>query len=157
MTGADGMERVPSDEVDAEPSGRLRSTADSLRGFVRRIPFSIAFATLLVATSIVTGTIVGGASEPTTGTRAAGVATTVEAAKWWTVGTALLIPWDPFQLVFGVLATIVLLGIAERRMSTQRTTVASSSPASPGSRSARCCSGWARSRASGGRPARPST
>ncbi|WP_448002222.1 rhomboid family intramembrane serine protease [Agromyces bauzanensis] len=123
MTGT-SMEHVPRDEVDAEPSGRLRSTAEALSGFIRRIPFSIAFTVVLVVTSIITGTIVGGASEPTTDMWAAGVATTIQAAKWWTVATALVIPWDPFQLVFGVLAAILLLGIAERRMGSRRAILA---------------------------------
>ncbi|WP_248305609.1 rhomboid family intramembrane serine protease [Agromyces sp. H66] len=115
---------MANDEVDAEPTGRLRSTVEALRGFVARIPFSIGFAVALLVTSIVTGTIVGAASETTTGMWAAGVATTIESAKWWTVATALVIPWDPFQLVFGLLAAILLLGIAERRMGTPRTIAA---------------------------------
>ncbi|MFD4422396.1 rhomboid family intramembrane serine protease [Agromyces sp. NPDC058484] len=118
------MEPVPNDVIDAEPAGRLRTTAESLGGFIRRVPFSIALAAVLVATSIVTGTMFGSASEATTATWAAGVTTTIEAGRWWTAVTALFIPFDPFQLVFGVLAAVLLLGVAERRMGTLRTIAA---------------------------------
>ena len=110
--------------ADIEPSGRLRSTAEALGGFIRRVPFSIALAVLLVVTAIATGTFFGAASDETATTWAAGVITTVDGRQWWTVATALVIPFDPFQLVFGVLAALVLLGIAERRMGTWRTIVA---------------------------------
>jgi len=88
--------------TDVEPKGRLRTTGEALAGFVRRVPFSIAFAVLLLVTSIVTGTIVGEASDATANAWAAGVVTTIDGAQWWTVVTALFIPFDPFQLVFGV-------------------------------------------------------
>ena len=41
-----------------------------------------------------------------------------------TVAPALFILDDPFQLVFGVLASILLLGVAERRMGTWRAVLA---------------------------------
>ncbi|WP_162257736.1 rhomboid family intramembrane serine protease [Agromyces sp. Root81] len=107
---------------DTEPSGRLRSTAEAFGGFIRRVPFSIALAVLLVVTAIATGTLLG--SDATASTWAAGVITTVDGRQWWTVATALVIPFDPFQLVFGVLAALLLLGVAERRMGTWRTIVA---------------------------------
>lgn len=40
MTGAGSIGHVANDEVDAEPAGRLRTTAETLGGFIRRIPFS---------------------------------------------------------------------------------------------------------------------
>ncbi|MGW4928999.1 rhomboid family intramembrane serine protease [Agromyces sp. NPDC004153] len=110
--------------TDVEPKGRLRTTGETLAGFARRVPFSIAFAVLLLVTSIVTGTIVGEASDATANTWAAGVVTTIDGAQWWTVVTALFIPFDPFQLVFGVVLSFLLLGIAERRMGTWRAIVA---------------------------------
>ncbi|MEV1128467.1 rhomboid family intramembrane serine protease [Agromyces sp. NPDC049794] len=115
---------MPSDEVDAEPTGRFRSTAEALGGFIRRIPFSLAFGVALIATAAVTGTLFGIASEATARTWAAGVTTTLEHGQWWTVVTALFVPFDPFQLVFGVLAALTLLGIAERRMGSLRAMVA---------------------------------
>lgn len=110
--------------TDTEPTGRLRSGAETAAAFARRIPFSIALAVLLIATAIVTGTALGAASDPTVTSWAAGVRTTFEATAWWTAATALVIPWDPFQLVVGVLAAVLLLGVAERRMGTWRTVVA---------------------------------
>ncbi len=109
---------------DTEPSGRLRSTAETFGGFIRRVPFSIALAVLLIVTAIATGTFFGAASHETASTWAAGVTTTIDGGRWWTVATALVIPFDPFQLVFGVLAAVLLLGVAERRMGTWRTIVA---------------------------------
>ncbi len=110
--------------LDAEPVGRLRSTGEALGQFARRIPFSLAFAALLVVTAVVTGTITGPPSHATESQWAAGVLTTVDAGRWWTVLSALVIPWDPFQLAAGVLASVLLLGIAERRMGTGRTVLA---------------------------------
>jgi phosphatidylglycerol lysyltransferase len=109
---------------DVEPRGRLRSTGELLASFVRRIPFSIAVALTLVVSAAVTGTMFGPASEQTLEAWAAGVITTFDAAQWWTVVTALLVPQDPFQLVFGVIAALLLLGVAERRMGTWRAIVA---------------------------------
>ncbi|RXZ49248.1 rhomboid family intramembrane serine protease [Agromyces fucosus] len=124
MTETTGRVGDAENTEDLEPSGRLRSTAEALGGFIRRVPFSIAVAVLLVVTALVTGTFFGAASDETATTWAAGVITTVDGRQWWTVATALVIPFDPFQLVFGVLAALVLLGVAERRMGTWRTIVA---------------------------------
>ena len=116
---------TPQDEsADVEPKGRLRSTGEALAGFIRRVPFSIALAVVLVVTAIATGTALGTAPEATAQTWAAGVTTTVDEGRLWTVVTALFIPYDPFQLVFGVLASILLLGVAERRMGTWRAVLA---------------------------------
>jgi phosphatidylglycerol lysyltransferase len=115
---------APGDEVDAEPKGRLRSTAEIFGGFIRRVPFSIALALVLIVTAAVTGAMFGTASAETTGAWAAGVGTTFDGAEWWTVVTALFIPEDPFQLVFGVILAVLLLGVAERRMGTWRAIVA---------------------------------
>ena len=118
------MTDIEPNLTDTEPAGRLRSTAETLGGFIRRVPFSITLAVLLVATAAITGTLFGTAAEATTRTWAAGVTTTIETAEWWTVVTALFIPFDPFQLVFGVLAAVFLLGIAERRMGSWRAILA---------------------------------
>ncbi|MGX5696151.1 rhomboid family intramembrane serine protease [Agromyces soli] len=109
---------------DVEPAGRLRTTGEAFAAFLRRVPFSIALAAALLVTAAVTGTLLGPASVETTGTWAAGVLTTFVAGEWWTVVTALVIPWDPFQLVVGIVAAVLLLGIAERRMGTLRTVLA---------------------------------
>ncbi|GAA2242486.1 DUF2156 domain-containing protein [Herbiconiux moechotypicola] len=62
------------------------------------------------------GTFFAPPSEITRDTWAAGVTTVIDMGHWWTVITALGIPWDPFQLVWGVLASLVLLGVAERML-----------------------------------------
>lgn len=118
------MTQTDDDSTDVEPAGRLRSTGEAIAAFIRRVPFSIALAVLLVVTAIVTGTAMGPATDATAQAWAAGVITTIDAGRWWTVATALVIPFDPFQLVFGVIASIVLLGVAERRMGTWRAVVA---------------------------------
>lgn len=109
---------------DVEPVGRLRSTGEAIGAFARRIPFSIGFGALLIVTAVVTGTALGAPSDATAGYWAAGVTTTVDAGRWWTVVTALGIPWDPFQLVVGAIAAVLLLGVAERRMGSLRTALA---------------------------------
>ena len=63
--------------TDVEPKGRLRTTGETLAGFARRVPFSIAFAAVLLVTSIVTGTVIGTATDATTQAWAAGVLTTI--------------------------------------------------------------------------------
>ena len=118
------MTQTSHDSTDVEPAGRLRSTGEAIAAFIRRVPFSIALAVLLVVTAIVTGTAIGPATDATAQAWAAGVITTIDGGRWWTVATALVIPFDPFQLVFGVVASIVLLGVAERRMGTWRAIVA---------------------------------
>lgn len=110
--------------TDSEPVGRLRTGAETAAAFARRIPFSISLGVVLIATAILTGTIAGPPAEGTTAVWAAGVRTTFDAAAWWTVASALVIPWDPFQLAVGVLAAVLLLGVAERRMGTWRTIAA---------------------------------
>lgn len=105
-------------------TGRLRSTGEVARSFLSRIPFSLTVAIALVVTAILTGTITGPASTATQDAWAAGVHTTLDAGHWWSVLSALVIPWDPFQLVAGVLATLALLGVAERRMGTARAIIA---------------------------------
>ena len=112
--------RSPVAEADVEPAGRLRSTASTIAGFARRVPFSFAFAVLLLATAVITGSILGAASADTESTWAAGVGTTIELSHWWSVLTALAIPADPFQLVAGVVLAVTLLGIAELRLGTAR-------------------------------------
>lgn len=118
------MTELEPTTADVEPKGRLRTTGEALAGFARRVPFSIALAVVILVTSIITGTAVGTASDATAQAWAAGVITTVDGAQWWTVVTALFIPFDPFQLVFGVILAFLLLGIAERRMGTWRAIVA---------------------------------
>ena len=118
------MTEIEPGVTDVEPKGRLRSTGEALAGFIRRVPFSIGLAVVLIATAFVTGTAIGTASDATAQTWAAGVITTFDEAQWWTVGTAVFIPFDPFQLVFGALAALLLLGVAERTMGTWRAVVA---------------------------------
>jgi len=110
--------------TDAEPAGRLQTSAEAGAAFARRIPVSLALALILIATAIISGTILGGPSPTTLETWAAGVRTTFDAGAWWTIASALIIPWDPFQLVAGVLAAVLLLGVAERRMGAWRTVLA---------------------------------
>jgi lysylphosphatidylglycerol synthetase-like protein (DUF2156 family) len=115
---------VTTTTIDTEPAGRLRTTAETGAAFARRIPFSVTFGLLLIATAITAGTVAGPPTDATAQTWAAGVRTTFESGAWWTVGSALVIPWDPFQLVVGVLASVLVLGVAERRMGTWRTVLA---------------------------------
>ncbi|MFB2581098.1 bifunctional lysylphosphatidylglycerol flippase/synthetase MprF [Herbiconiux sp. P15] len=88
--------------------------------YLRTVPLSIGFAALILATALAAGTFFGPPSEVTQNAWAAGVTTTVDAGRWWTVLTALFIPWDPFQLVAGIVLSLVLLGVAERLLGWRR-------------------------------------
>lgn len=92
----------------------MLTTWTVLRRYLASIPLSLGFAALLVVTALVTGTFFGEPSDPTVQTWAAGVTTTVDAGRWYTILTAPFIPWDPPQLIAGVLLSAGLLGIAER-------------------------------------------
>ena len=109
---------------DRAPAGRLRSTAEAIGAFLRRVPFAIGLAVALVITALVTGTFFGPATADTLAYWAAGVITTFDLGHWWSVFTALFVPADPFQLVAGVILSVMLLGVAERLMGTARAIIA---------------------------------
>ncbi|TAJ50107.1 MAG: DUF2156 domain-containing protein [Herbiconiux sp.] len=88
--------------------------------YFRTVPLSIGFAVVILATSLTVGTFFGPPSETTQHAWAAGVTTVIDMGHWWTIVTALFIPWDPFQLVWGILGSLVLLGVAERLMGWRR-------------------------------------
>jgi len=88
--------------------------------YFRTVPLSIGFAVVILATSLLVGTFFASPSEATQNAWAAGVTTVIDMGHWWTIVTALFIPWDPFQLVWGILAALVLLGVAERLMGWRR-------------------------------------
>ncbi len=88
--------------------------------YFRTVPLSIGFAVVVLATSLAAGTFFGPPSETTQDTWAAGVTTVIDMGHWWTIATALFIPWDPFQLVGGIVAALVLLGVSERLMGWRR-------------------------------------
>ncbi len=88
--------------------------------YLATIPLSIGFAALILVTALITGTFFGAPSEATQNAWSAGVTTVVDQGHWWTVFTALFIPWDPFQLVAGILASLTLLGVAERLLGRAR-------------------------------------
>lgn len=119
------MSQVKVDE-GLEPAGaaRLRSTGAALGAFVRRIPVSLGLAVLLIVTAAVTGTMFGEAGDPTLDAWGVGVSTTLLAGRWWTPATALAIPYDPFQLVAGVVLVVLLLGVAERKLGSARAALA---------------------------------
>lgn len=88
--------------------------------YLATIPLSIGFAVLILITALLAGTFFGAPSQTTQDAWAAGVTTVVDQGHWWTIGTALFIPWDPFQLVAGILLTLVLLGVSERLLGIRR-------------------------------------
>ncbi|WP_066041675.1 bifunctional lysylphosphatidylglycerol flippase/synthetase MprF [Herbiconiux solani] len=98
----------------------MKNTLDFAGRYLRTVPFSIAFAAIILVTALVAGTFFGTASADTQAAWAAGVTTTVDLGTWWSVFTALFIPWDPFQLVWGIVGSLVLLGVAERHLGRRR-------------------------------------
>ena len=116
----------PADAPADAPTafGRLPEAGRLARRYFTRVPVSIAFSVLLLVTAIASGSISGHPTKATIEAWAAGVPTTVEMAHWWSPVTALFIPWDPFQLVAGILASLTLLGVAERLMGSRRVILA---------------------------------
>jgi lysylphosphatidylglycerol synthetase-like protein (DUF2156 family) len=98
----------------------MRKTITFAGRYLATIPLSIGFAVLNLVTALVTGTFFAPASADTQAAWAAGVTTVVDMGSWWTIFTALFIPWDPFQLVAGILASLTLLGVAERLLGRRR-------------------------------------
>jgi lysylphosphatidylglycerol synthetase-like protein (DUF2156 family) len=98
----------------------MRNTITFAGRYLSTIPVSIGFAALIVVTALVTGTFFGAASADTQAYWSAGVITVIDMGRWWTIFTALFIPWDPFQLVGDILASLVLLGVAERILGWRR-------------------------------------
>ncbi|WP_285035411.1 phosphatidylglycerol lysyltransferase domain-containing protein [Plantibacter sp. ME-Dv--P-095] len=102
-------------------AARLAGFQTSAVRFVRGTPVSFGLAAIILVLAVLTGTATGPASTAVQEQWAAGFATTVEAGHWWTPLSALVIAWDPFQLVFAVLGAVGLLGVAERLMGSRRT------------------------------------
>jgi lysylphosphatidylglycerol synthetase-like protein (DUF2156 family) len=102
----------------------MRKTFTFAGRYLSTIPLSLGFAAVILLTSLVVGTFFGPPSSVTADAWAAGVTTVVEEGHWWTIVTALFIPWDPFQLVAGILFSIVLLGVAERLLGPRRLVLA---------------------------------
>ncbi|MGD8195622.1 bifunctional lysylphosphatidylglycerol flippase/synthetase MprF [Herbiconiux sp. P18] len=102
----------------------MRKTFTFAGRYLATIPLSLGFAAVILLTSLVVGTFFGPPSEVTADTWAAGVTTVVDEGHWWTVLTALFIPWDPYQLVAGILLSIALLGVAERLLGPRRLVLA---------------------------------
>ncbi|WP_291047915.1 phosphatidylglycerol lysyltransferase domain-containing protein [Herbiconiux sp.] len=98
----------------------MRNTLVFAGRYLATVPVSIAFAAVVLVTSLIAGTFFGAPSETTQYAWAAGVTTVIDMGHWWTIVTALFIPWDPFQLVAGILASLVLLGVSERLLGRRR-------------------------------------
>lgn len=117
------MTTAPTTTPPPAPASERRTPTAvvALRRYVRVAPASTTLATVLVITSIVTGTL-WSAAEPGDGTMrwAAGVTTTIHAGYWWTPLTALFVPENTIQTVIAALFSLSLLAIAERLLRTRR-------------------------------------
>jgi phosphatidylglycerol lysyltransferase len=88
--------------------------------YLASIPVSIAFAGIVIVAAWVTGTL-GGASKTTIRWWAASVETTIDSGHWWSVVTAIVIPAGAVQLAIVVIASLSVLGWAERLLGHGRT------------------------------------
>jgi lysylphosphatidylglycerol synthetase-like protein (DUF2156 family) len=88
--------------------------------YLATIPLSIGLAVLVIITALITGTFFGPASDASADLWSAGVTSTIDMGHWWTIFTALWVPWDPYQLVACVVLSIVLLGVSERLLGRAR-------------------------------------
>lgn len=117
----------PAPEGSAEAASEQRGDGFGrmLARYGRIAPASIALAVVVLATSIVTGTLwsaatVGGDAL----VWAAGVTTTIRAGFWWTPLTALFVPEDLAQTIIAVLLALTVMAAAERLIGTARTVLA---------------------------------
>jgi phosphatidylglycerol lysyltransferase len=89
---------------------------------VRRQPFAITFAVILLAIELATGPARGARMTLRTlfGT---GYETVVEAGHWWSPVTSVFLADTGAELVLAVAGSLVVLGFAERLMGTSRTVI----------------------------------
>lgn len=104
-------------EITMTPTPFLRGLLNSLR----RIPFSASLALAIILSGVIAGTLSSGPHHHSQPIWGAGVPSTVEHGRIWTVLTALLIPRGPLSMVLDVLLAIFVLGLAERMLGTART------------------------------------
>ncbi|ARC58129.1 Phosphatidylglycerol lysyltransferase [Frondihabitans sp. 762G35] len=93
---------------------RLARTAEWARGVVARQPASVGIAAVLVATTVIIDLAVPAGSPLRHGHGRAGARAT----------PSLLLAHQPIELLLGIVATLLLLGFAERRIGTRRALVA---------------------------------
>ncbi|QTF70716.1 phosphatidylglycerol lysyltransferase domain-containing protein [Arthrobacter woluwensis] len=117
-------EGTAPDLLTQPPTGRLRDTKEWLDGFFRRIPFSFLMAAVFLATSILSATVLHGNTNAVKDSWGLGVDTTLDAGKWWTPLSALLIPQDVMGTVVAMLGAVLLLGLAERTLGTRKAALA---------------------------------
>jgi len=101
----------------------MRDILRSIPRHLRHTPVSVALAVVMIVGAVLAGSALAPIGADSSATWGAGVLSTLESARWWTVLSALLIPGDTVQLVVCVLAALLLLGTAERLMGSWRTAV----------------------------------
>jgi len=79
---------------------------------------------MLVVMATITGNLTQGAAHLSSVDLGAGIVTTVEDRHWWTILTDLFIARDLTQFIIDLLASIVLLSVAERLLKPLKTAVA---------------------------------
>lgn len=102
----------------------MKDTLRFARRYLASIPLSIGFAALLLVTAVIAGTILQPASKETLDAWSAGVTTTVDGGRWWSILSALGLAQGPVQLIVGIVLALVLLGVAERLLGLWRTVLA---------------------------------
>jgi phosphatidylglycerol lysyltransferase len=100
---------------------RFLSRAQAL---LRIYPVTASVTTLLVLMAIITGNLTQGAAHLSSLDLGAGITTTLEDRRWWTILTDLFVAHDLTQFIIDLAAAIVLLGIAERLLKPARTALA---------------------------------
>ncbi|MBK5238039.1 MAG: hypothetical protein JJE28_02890, partial [Actinomycetales bacterium] len=93
-------------------------------GFLRTYPVTVSVTVLLVAMAIITSNLTQGAAHLSSVDLGAGITTTLEDRRWWTILTDLFVAHDLTQFIIDLTAAIVLLGIAERLLKPLKTAMA---------------------------------
>ena len=95
----------------------------SVWSFSARQPFSMAYALLVLIIGFIAGPFLGNHRE-IRGLLGTGYDSVVDHGRWWSPVTSVFIVDNALELVFAVLAAVVVLGCAERLMGTWRTAIA---------------------------------
>ena len=91
---------------------------------LRTYPVTVSVTILLIMTAIVTGILTQGAAHLSSLDLGAGVTSTLQDQRWWTILTDLFVTHDLTQFIIDLIASIVLLGVAERLLKPLRTALA---------------------------------
>lgn len=113
-------ESAPPVTPPAPRRAAIGGVGRTLSGYATSNPVAVILAVVVLATSIITGTIVGPATTGGDSLIWAASEVAVNQLWWWTPVTSLFIPEDPVQLVVSLVPILTLFAVAERLLGSLR-------------------------------------